>query len=225
MSGEGGLRGRPAAVSDVAAITRIYNQGIADGTATFETRLREDDDVMAWFGRRFPIVVVESDGEVIAFASTSEYRPRECYSGIAEFSVYVDREHRGQGAGRMAMETLSEAARRAGFWKLVSRVFVENLASRALLARRGISRGWHLRAPCASRGCVEGRRDRRAAARGVGAGADDFAPGLPAGLAHHRCVHEGPFLNGISAACRLDLAGHVPRARRGILDGRVSDPG
>ena len=59
MSGEGGLRGRPAAVSDVAAITRIYNQGIADGTATFETRLREDDDVMAWFGRRFPIVVVE----------------------------------------------------------------------------------------------------------------------------------------------------------------------
>ena len=46
MSGEGGLRGRPAAVSDVAAITRIYNQGIADGTATFETRLREDDDVM-----------------------------------------------------------------------------------------------------------------------------------------------------------------------------------
>ena len=60
MSGEGGLRGRPAAVSDVAAITRIYNQGIADGTATFETRLREDDDVMAWFGRRFPIVVVEA---------------------------------------------------------------------------------------------------------------------------------------------------------------------
>ena len=137
MSGEGGLRGRPAAVSDVAAITRIYNQGIADGTATFETRLREDDDVMVWFGRRFPIVVVESDGEVIAFASTSEYRPRECYSGIAEFSVYVDREHRGQGAGRMAMETLSQTARRAGFWKLVSRVFVENLASRALLRDMG----------------------------------------------------------------------------------------
>ena len=75
MSGEGGLRGRPAAASDVAAITRIYNQGIADGTATFETRLREDDDVMAWFGRRFPIVVVESDGEVIAFASTSRIPP------------------------------------------------------------------------------------------------------------------------------------------------------
>jgi L-amino acid N-acyltransferase YncA len=133
MSGESALNGRQATTSDVAAITRIYNQGIADGTATFETRLREDDDVVVWFGRRFPIIVVELSGDVVAFASTSEYRARECYAGIAEFSVYVDREHRGRGAGRVAMETLIEAARCAGFWKLVSRVFVENLASRALL--------------------------------------------------------------------------------------------
>jgi L-amino acid N-acyltransferase YncA len=137
MSGEATLQGRPAVPSDVTAITRIYNQGIAEGTATFETRLRGDGDVLAWFGRRFPIVVVEADGEVIAFASTSEYRSRECYAGIAEFSVYVAREHRGHGAGRVAMETLSEAARRAGFWKLVSRVFIENLASRALLSDLG----------------------------------------------------------------------------------------
>ena len=67
--------GSAGSASDVAAITRIYNQGIADGMATFETRLREDDDVRAWFGRRFPVVVVESDGEVIAFASTSEVPP------------------------------------------------------------------------------------------------------------------------------------------------------
>ena len=127
------MRGRLATPTDAPAITRIYNQGIAEGTATFETRLRGDDDVLAWFGRRFPIVVVEAGAEVIAFASTSEYRPRDCYAGIAEFSVYVAREHRGRGAGRAVMETLSQAARNAGFWKLVSRVFVENLASRALL--------------------------------------------------------------------------------------------
>ena len=137
MNDEAAMSGRLATPSDAAAITRIYNQGIAEGTATFETRLREDEDVLAWFGRRFPVVVVEADGEVIAFASTSEYRPRSCYAGIADFSVYVAREHRGRGAGRAAMETLSEAARRAGFWKLVSRVFVENLASRALLSDLG----------------------------------------------------------------------------------------
>ena len=74
-------------------------------------------------------MVVEQSGEVIAFASTSTYRPRECYEGIAEVSAYVARECRGRGAGRVAMNTLFDAARAAGFHKLVSRIFPENTAS------------------------------------------------------------------------------------------------
>jgi phosphinothricin acetyltransferase len=132
------MHARDAAPSDAEAIAAIYNEGIADGIATFETRPRTADDVRGWAGGRFPIVVVEDeDGSVIAFASTSEYRPRECYAGIAEFSVYVARAQRGHGAGRLAVDALVAAAREAGFWKLVSRVFVENLASRALLCRLG----------------------------------------------------------------------------------------
>ena len=125
-------------VADAEAIAAIYNEGIADGIATFETRPRTADDVQGWFGGRFPIVAVEDEsGTVIAFASTSEYRPRECYAGIAEFSVYAARLQRGRGAGRLAMQTLIDVARHAGFWKLVSRVFVENTASRALLRSAG----------------------------------------------------------------------------------------
>jgi L-amino acid N-acyltransferase YncA len=81
--------------------------------------------------------VVEEEGGVLAFAATSGYRPRECYEGVAEFSVYADRVARGRGAGRMAMEALIPAAERAGFWKLVSRVFVENAPSRQLLGSAG----------------------------------------------------------------------------------------
>ena len=129
---------RAATRDDAPVIARIYNEGIEDGIATFETRLRTPDDVREWFERRFPVVVVENgSGEVIAFASTSEYRPRECYDGVAEFSVYVARSARHAGAGRLAMEQLMENARNAGFWKLVSRVFVENAASRALLKQVG----------------------------------------------------------------------------------------
>ena len=130
---------RRATVDDAPAIAAIYNEGIEDGIATFETRPRTTDDVRKWFGTRFPIVVVEKSagGGVIAFASTSEYRPRECYAGIAEFSVYVTRSDRGRGAGRVALQSLIEEARAAGFWKLVSRVFPENTASRALLNQLG----------------------------------------------------------------------------------------
>ncbi len=128
---------RPATPDDAEAIARIYNQGIEERTATFETRPRMAEEIKGWFGGAYPVVVVEEDGEVISFAATSSYRPRECYAGIAEFSVYTSREARGRGAGRLAMEALIREAEKAGFWKLLSRVFTENTASRYLLASLG----------------------------------------------------------------------------------------
>jgi len=128
---------RPASPDDAPILTQIYNEGIEDRVGTFETRPRQVQDVAAWFDGIHPIVVVEADGEVIAFASTSSYRSRECYAGIAEFSVYVARKARGQGAGTVAMRALLDAVKPAGIWKLVSRIFVENLASRRLMASMG----------------------------------------------------------------------------------------
>jgi L-amino acid N-acyltransferase YncA len=129
---------RAARPDDAAAIAAIYNEGIADRIGTFETEPRTPEQIAAWFDGRHPIVVVEDDdGRVIAFASTSLYRTRDCYAGIAEYSVYVGRPHRGAGAGRVAMAALIEAATKAGFIKLVSRIFPENTASRALMVRMG----------------------------------------------------------------------------------------
>jgi L-amino acid N-acyltransferase YncA len=128
---------RAAIPDDAAAIARIYNDGIADRIATFETRPRTPADIAGWFDGVHPIVVVEGDGAVVAFAATSAYRPREAYAGVAEFSVYVARDRRRSGAGRAAMVALIAAAEAAGFWKLLSRVFVENAPSRALLASVG----------------------------------------------------------------------------------------
>lgn len=129
-----------ATPSDAAAIARIYNQGIDDRCATFETRHRSADDVAAWLRTPYPVVVAREGGRVVAFASSSEYRPRECYRDIAEFSVYVERAERGRGLGRVTLAALLEAARGAGLRKLVSRVFTDNLASLALLDTLGFRR-------------------------------------------------------------------------------------
>lgn len=131
------LVGRDATPADARRIAEIYNEGIADRIATFETEPRTAADIRAWFARPYPIVVVEAGGQVSAFAALSSYRDRACYAGIAEFSVYVAREARGQGLGHAAMSVLLAAAEAAGFWKLVSRVFVENEGSRRLLGRIG----------------------------------------------------------------------------------------
>jgi phosphinothricin acetyltransferase len=131
------LKSRAAVPQDAPAIAAIYNEGIAERIATFETHPRTAGDIAAWLGSRFPVVVVESHGVVVGFASTSTYRSRDCYAGIAEFSVYVARVARRRGVARLAMTALMKAAERAGFWKLVSRIFVENTASRALMAGLG----------------------------------------------------------------------------------------
>ena len=133
----------PAATpADSGAIAEIYNEGIADRIATFETRLRTADDIRAWFDGSHPIVVVEASAggpapDILGFAASSTYRARDCYSGIAEFSVYVRRSARGRGVGRAAMLALIEAAETRGYWKLVSRVLEENRLSRSLLGSVG----------------------------------------------------------------------------------------
>jgi len=131
------MRARSATPDDAAAIARVYNEGIADRVATFETRLRSPEDVRAWFDGVHPIVVVAESDSVIAFAAASAYRSRECYAGIAEASVYVARAARRHGAGRIALAALIERVQEAGYWKLVSRIFPENHASRALIRSMG----------------------------------------------------------------------------------------
>lgn len=128
---------RVASTADAAAIAAIYNQGIEDRVATFETEPRTAVMVQTWFDGQHPIVVVEYDEEIIAYASSSSYRPRACYAEIVEFSVYVRRDWRGKGAGRLALVRLIQECEGAGFSKLVSRVFVENAASRSLLQAVG----------------------------------------------------------------------------------------
>ncbi len=129
---------RPATPEDAEAITRIYNEGIEGRIATFETKPRSAKEVRAKLEEQYPAVVVfEDEGGIAAFAWASAYSDRECYSGVADFSVYVERKSRNRGVGRMAMEALIEAAGQARFWKLTSKVFVENIPSRKLLASLG----------------------------------------------------------------------------------------
>jgi len=134
------LTTRLATARDAAAIAAIYNQGIEDRLATFETEPRTPDQIakqLAEKGDRFPTVIAERHGEVLAWAGAGAYRSRPAYAGVAEHSVYVARSARGKGVGRIVLDALCQAYERRGFWKLVSRIFPENTASLALHQRCG----------------------------------------------------------------------------------------
>ena len=128
---------RRAEFSDLEAIARIYNQGIEERIATFESVKKTTANIEHWLASGFPVVVASDSGEVVAFAASFPYSSRDCYRGIAEFSVYVLRSRRGSGIGRAVMKALMEEGKKEGLWKLVSRVFIENAPSRKMLGGLG----------------------------------------------------------------------------------------
>ena len=130
---------RAANPDDAEAIAGIYNEGIEDRVGTFEVEPRSAEDVLGWIEAGYPIIVSEDGaGQIVAWASASPYRPnRAAYSGVAEFSIYVARVARGQGAGSVTLAALISEAEGRGYWKLVSRIFPENEGSLALCRSLG----------------------------------------------------------------------------------------
>jgi len=142
-----GITIRAAVAGDAPGICIVYNQGIEDRVATFETTARSPDNIAFWFGNdAYPVIVAEEDGRILGFASTSAYGARECYAGIREFSIYVHRQAKRRGIARDLLIALFDAAAQAGCWKITSRIFPENTASLELCKSLGFRVvGTHLR--------------------------------------------------------------------------------
>jgi phosphinothricin acetyltransferase len=128
---------RAAVAGDAEAIAGIYNEGIEDRVATFETRLRTAGEVAASLEAPLPCLVAEEDGAVLGFARVSPYSDRCVYEGVGEHGVYVARAARGRGVGRTLLEALCSASADAGLYKLTSRIFSDNAASRAVHVAAG----------------------------------------------------------------------------------------
>jgi phosphinothricin acetyltransferase len=122
--------------ADLPAVVAIYNQGIAERQATFETSPRAPADLEPWLDGP-PFLVAERDGRVLGFARVSPTSSRSVYAGVGEYTVYVDRGLRGEGVGLRLLRALVAEAEQEGFYKLISRIFATNAASRALARSAG----------------------------------------------------------------------------------------
>jgi phosphinothricin acetyltransferase len=138
---EGGMQIRDATSDDVAAITRIYNQGIEDRVATLETTLRSPEERAEWMaarGPRHPVLVAEDDGgAVLGWGSLNAFNPRPAYDHVVDFSLYVAREQRGRGIGDALLGALEERARALGYHKMVLAAFPTNVPGMRLYERHG----------------------------------------------------------------------------------------
>jgi L-amino acid N-acyltransferase YncA len=138
---------RRARPGDCEAIARIYNEGIAERRSTFETDPRSAGDIEQWcVSPGHPVLVAERGRGGVGWARISPYSSRPCYEGVGEGSIYVRASERGRGLGSALAAALCEEAERAGFYKLVGKLFADNEPSRRLVARHGFREvGIHLR--------------------------------------------------------------------------------
>jgi phosphinothricin acetyltransferase len=133
---------------DADAVRAIYNLEVVETTVTFDLVERTIDEQLAWIDEHsggYPAIVAvradteERDGEIAGFASLTPYRPRPAYAPTVEDSVYVSRDHRGLGLGKLLLGDLVGLARTHGFHSIIGRIVGDHDASIALHRSCGFS--------------------------------------------------------------------------------------
>jgi len=123
---------RQATLADLGQITEIYNDAIQKTTATFDTEPKTLEEQENWFAShdaRHPVLVVDEDGIIIAWASLSQWSDRCAYWETAEISLYVKEQHRGKGIGKQLMRAIIQAGKTAGLHTVIARIAGSNKTS------------------------------------------------------------------------------------------------
>jgi L-amino acid N-acyltransferase YncA len=125
------VRIEPMNDQHAAEVLAIYQAGIDEGDATFETEVPPWPDFVAGKLPAHSHVATE-DGDVLGWAAAAAVSRRPAYAGVVEHSVYVATDARGRGVGRRLLTTLISSTEGAGIWTIQSGIFPENTASIAL---------------------------------------------------------------------------------------------
>ena len=132
---------RRATVEDAEAIRTIYNVEVQTSTVTFDILPRSVEDQRRWIedrsGAHAVVVATDDDGAVIGFGSLSPYKERPAYATTVEDSVYVHRDHQGEGVGRSVLAELLRLAEDHGFHAVMARIVGDHATSIGLHSSQG----------------------------------------------------------------------------------------
>lgn len=125
-----------------SAILAILNEQILTSTAVYEYVPRMPDSMAPWFNAKvakgYPVIGVEDEaGALMGFATYGVFRERPAYKYCVEHSVYVHKDHRGNGLGKALMERLIVAAREQDLHVMVGGIDATNAVSIALHEQLG----------------------------------------------------------------------------------------
>lgn len=124
------------------AILDILNEAIVNSTALYDYQPRTTSSMATWFEAKrnggFPVLGMEDpDGRLRAFGSYGTFRSWPAYKYTVEHSVYVHKDHRGQGLGRAVLQALIACARQGEVHAMIGGIDATNVGSIGLHERLG----------------------------------------------------------------------------------------
>ena len=105
---------RPATLADAEILRDIYAPYVEETAVSFEytvPTVAEFTERMKDIMKRYPYLVAEEAGEAVGYAYASPFHEREAYSWSAELTVYLRKDQRGRGIGRLLYEKLEQILR------------------------------------------------------------------------------------------------------------------
>jgi len=131
---------RIARAADAEFIGRTYDEGIADGNATFATGPHSGEERTRWLAARpatAPVFCAHQQETPVGWSALAPFSHRPWYSGVAEYTAYVARDARGSGVGGQLLAHLLKTAPDYGYWKLVGMILADNAAGLRLADTHG----------------------------------------------------------------------------------------
>ncbi len=137
---------RPAAQTDIQAITDIYNAAIVAGGSSADTTPRTYDQRKIWVESHHDpyavFVITAKDGEderIIGFGALSVFYDRAGYDGVTDLAYYIDPAWQGMGVGTYTLARLLDECRKRNMRKACAIIFADNAGSIALMRRFGFT--------------------------------------------------------------------------------------
>lgn len=127
---------RPLTADDFTAVAAIYKQGIDTGNATFQQVVPTWEEWDKGHIKDCRLIAIAAN-KIAGWAALSAVSGRAVYAGVAEVSIYIASDFRGQKIGTMLLDKLIAESEKAGFWTLQAGIFPENIPSLSLHEQSG----------------------------------------------------------------------------------------
>ena len=120
---------RIAEIKDAQGIAEIYNDAILNTTATCDTEIKSTENRIDWLNahsNKYPVIVAVENDNVLGWASMTRWSDRIAYADTAEISVYIHKDHRDKGLGKLLLKKIIEAGKDGGLHCVLSRITQDN---------------------------------------------------------------------------------------------------